>query len=114
VNVAPDWQFFASSSISNKSLINNTKTSAHFSFAPTEVSTDVFTLAEFIMITPATATSGTHHCTFLGHLGCATQIELFLFLVVSPKVAKARTYSVTLLSMSVAVTDVFAKIALQL
>jgi hypothetical protein len=29
----------------------------------------VFTLAKLIMITPATATSDTHHCSCLGHLG---------------------------------------------
>jgi hypothetical protein len=41
----------------------------------------------------------------LATLGGATQIGLFLFLIVSPTVAKARTYSV-------AVADVFAKITL--
>jgi hypothetical protein len=41
----------------------------------------------------------------LATLGCTTQIGLFLFLVASPKVAKARTDSV-------AVTNVFAKITL--
>jgi hypothetical protein len=39
----------------------------------------------------------------LATLGCAKHIGLFIFLVASPKVAKARTYSIL-------VADVFAKI----
>jgi hypothetical protein len=66
----------------------------------------VFTLAEFIMIMSATATSDKQATLTivlaLATFGCVTQIGLFLFLVASPKVAKARTYSVT-------VADVFTK-----
>jgi hypothetical protein len=65
-----------------------------------------FTLAEFIAKTPATVTSDKQVTLTivlaLATLGCTTQIGLFLFLVVTPKVAKARTYSV-------AVADVFTK-----
>ncbi len=72
----------------------------------------MFTLAEFIMIMPATATSGTHHCTFLGHLGLHDTDRI---VSISCRVAQGgQGKAVALLSMSVAVTDVFAKIALQL
>ncbi len=66
-------------------------------------------MAEFIEITQATATSDKQVTLVialaLATLGCETQIGMLLFLVASPKVAKARTYSV-------AVADVFTKITL--
>jgi heme/copper-type cytochrome/quinol oxidase subunit 4 len=69
----------------------------------------MFTLAEFIKIMPTTATSDKQATLTivlaLATLGCTTQIGLFLFLVASPKVDKARTYSV-------AVANVFTKITL--
>jgi hypothetical protein len=62
-------------------------------------------LAEFIAITAVTATSdkqATHTIVLaLATMGCTTQIGLFVILVVTPLLAKARTYSV-------AVADIFA------
>jgi hypothetical protein len=51
------------------------------------------------LITPATVTSDSDHCSWAAQ----QKIGLFLFFVMSPKVAKARTYTV-------AVANVFAKI----
>jgi hypothetical protein len=63
----------------------------------------LFTLAKFIKIMPATATSNTHHCYCLGHPEQHGTDGIVSFFVASHKVAKARTYSV-------AVADVFTKI----
>ncbi len=58
-----------------------------------------FTLAKSSAIMPTTATRDSNHCSWAAQ----QKIGLFLFFVASPKVAKARTYSV-------AVVNIFAKI----
>ncbi len=51
----------------------------------------MFTLAKSSAIMPATVTSDSNHYSWAAR----QKIGLFLFFVTSPKVAKARTYSVT-------------------
>ncbi len=63
----------------------------------------VFILAKFITITLATATSDTHHCSCLGHLGWRDTDRVVSISCRAAKVAKARAYSV-------AVANVFGKI----
>jgi hypothetical protein len=69
----------------------------------------VFTLAEFIARTLATATSDTHHCT------CIELRDTDRIVSISCRIAQGgqgKNILCTLLSMSVTVADIFAKITL--